>query len=306
MIKKAHRKQLTDEPELQYEKMHKKFTSSLNLVNYIFKNLFRVPKGYHLCPGCKAIEPLRVSNTKRIKNNYFKSNLYDYFGFCSCELCEGKGYVDFVTNAMKQTNKIYWNNGFSISILASELTIKEIASTMLYLVYDKNNYNNFDINFKKPNLNKLKSKKAKDFVEYFSEYKKQRDKRKRFIEKNSESIRSEIFKLTKITDIPKGKQTCDLCKGQPIDIFQNEYFDTIEMGICGKCYGFGYQSKKDTLPIYRKCIFPLIESNYPNKKEITKLILWTAIVCKSKFVDKLNKIQERENKTKNIKKRKAA
>jgi hypothetical protein len=306
MIKKAHRKQLNDEPEIQYEKIHKKFTSALSLVNYIFKNLFRVPKGYHLCPGCKAIEPLRVANTKRIKNNYFKSNPSDFFLFCTCELCEGKGYVDFVTNAMKQTEKIYWKNGLNILIQASDFTIKEIASTMLYLAYDKNDYDNFDINFRKPNLNKLKSKKAKDFVEYFSEYKKQRDKRKRFIEKNFESIRSEIFKLIKITEIPNGKKTCELCKSQPIDIFHNEYFDTIELGICGKCYGLGYQSKKDTLPIYGKCIFPLIESNYPNKNEIIRLILSTAIVCKAQFVGKLNKIQDRENKPKTKKRKNAA
>ena len=298
MIKKTHRKQLMDESEIQYEKIHKKFTSALNLVNYIFKSLFRVPKGYHLCPGCKAIEPLRLVNTKNIKKNYLSTKYEDVFFFCSCELCEGKGYVDFATNAMNQGEESIWQNGLTLSIHASNFTIKEIASNILYLIYDGDNYSGFDVNFKKPNLDKLKSKKAKEFVEYFSDYKKQRDKRKKFIEKNLESLRSEIFKLIKITDIPSGMITCEFCKGQPIDIYHNTDFDTIEMDICGKCYGFGYQSKKDSLPIYGKYGFPLIEYDYSYKKRMLKDILASFIVCRINFAHKLNKIQARENRLK--------
>ncbi len=298
MIKKTHRKQLMDDPEIQYEKIHKRFTSALNLVNYIFKSLFRVPKGYHLCPGCKAIEPLRLVNTKNIKSNFLSTKYEDVFFYCSCEICEGKGYVDFATNTMNQGEESIWQNGLTLSIHASNFKIKEIASNILYLIYDSDNYSGFDVNFKKPNLDKLKSKKAKEFVEYFYDYKNQRDKRKKFIEKKLESLRSEIFNLIKITDIPSGMITCEFCKGQPIDIYHNTDFDTIEMDICGKCYGFGYQSKKDSLPIYGKYGFHLIEYDYSSKKRMMKDILVSFIVCRINFAHKLNNIQDRENKLK--------
>jgi len=295
MIKKAHRKQLMAESEIQFEKIHKKFINALSLVNYIHKSLFRVPKGYSLCPGCKAVEPLRLVNTKNIKKNYISNKYEELFFFCSCELCEGKGYVDFATNTMKQGEDTIWQNNLTLSIQSSKFTIKEIASNILYRVYDQDNYSVFDVNFKKPNLNKLKSKKAKEFVEYFSDYKKKRDKRKRFIEKKLESLRSEIFKLIRITDIPSGMITCEFCKGQPADIYHNTDFDTIELDICGKCYGFGYQSKKDSLPIYGKYGFPLIEHDYSYKNRMLKDILASFIVCRLEFADRLNKIQAREN-----------
>jgi hypothetical protein len=241
---------------------------------------------------------LRLVNEKNIKKNYLSTKYEDVFLFCSCKLCKGKGYIDFATNAINHDEEISLNNGFSLSIHASDFTIKEIASNIFYIVCDGNNFSGLDINLKKPNLNKLKSKKAKEFVEYYSDYKKQRDKRKRFIEKNLESLRSEIFKLIKITDIPGGMITCEFCKGHPVDIYRNADFDTIGMDICGKCYGFGYQSKKDSLPIYEKYGFPLIEHDYSSKKIMLKDILVSFIVCRMDFAHKLNKLQARENRFK--------
>ena len=92
--------------------------------------------------------------------------------------------------------------------------------------------------------------------------------------------------------------TCESCKGQPADIYHNADFDTIELDICGKCYGFGYQSPKDSLPIYGKYGFPLIEHDYSYKNRMLKDILASFIVCRLEFADRLNKIQTRENRLK--------
>jgi hypothetical protein len=82
-----------------------------------------------------------------------------------------------------------------------------------------------------------------------------------------------------------------------------ETIQSIELDICGTCYGFGYQSQKDSLPIYGKYGFPLIEHDYSYKNTMLKDILASFIVCRLEFAHKLNKIQARENRLKSKKDR---
>jgi hypothetical protein len=307
MIKKSHRKKLVKDPAIQYEKIHKKFIGSVKLHNYVFKSLFRVPYGYYLCPECNAIEPLRFIHHRYIKWNYIRSPWEEDCLFLRfCNICGGKGYIDFVSNAMKNDEEFSTRVGYIIPIHAAKLPIIEIASTIFFRFYNSTEYTGFDVNFKRPKLSLLKNKKTKEFVNYFSEYQKNRENRRKFITKNFYFLKSSIENKSMNSKPDKVKIPCSLCNSRPFDIQVNGYFDTIELGICGKCYGEGYQFKRDTLPVHNKYVFPIQDPSYSNKAKMLKSIIITAENSYNDLMTRLQRVQYQEKKLNNSKKRVAA
>jgi hypothetical protein len=323
------------------------------IVNDVFVSIFSVPEGHYKCPGCNAEGPIYFENSKRAKATFINSHDGELFLYSCCEKCEGTGYVDFVSNVMKNCDKIYWTHGYSLPTSAYDLSGQEIASTMFYLMYDKHNYLGFDIKFdssinykiknevnydklmkmiesgknkeevmkefnfktstqlkshylnalmeygKAPIINdsiknKTNKRKILNFIEYFIEYKKDRDQRKIFIENNFDELRNSLLKITKINDLKKDQYICAQCNSQPFDIVHNTYFNEINLECCGKCYGQGVHSKRETQPIVGKYITQLEYPNYSNKKKMLNSILYNAQMERDVFVLGLGKIKYRE------------
>ena len=289
MIKKNHRYQLheTIVDSCTIEKT-KKFIKSFKFFNKVFQTIFEIPDGYYKCPGCNAEGPIRFENSKRIKGSFLDTPDGDQFVFYCCEKCVGNGFVDFVSNVVDNDKKIYWNYPFRILSIAYNLDDIEITSIIFYMMYNKNDYLGFDLN------KTVKDKKVQRFIEYFIEYKKRRDARKIFIENNFDDLRNELLKITKFNHFKKGKHKCTICNSQPFNLSHNKSYDTIELTICGKCYGQGYHTKKETNPLTAGYIYELIEPDYSDKSKMIDCIINNAELNKKDLAIDLKQIKDRK------------
>ena len=300
MIKKSHRKILeSDQLGPSKKEISERFVKSIKFVNEVFQYLFEAPEGHYICYRCNAKGPISYPYSKRKNEGRFSSiKIGEGFMSSYCGVCNGTGFVDFVTNARRPTTQTHLDYGFYIPTTAIDLDDKEIASTIFYNLYNGHNYKGLNLNFKKPNFDRIKNKKIKKFIEYFAEYKKARDKRKKFINKNFTDLQNNLLKSTKYSNFERNQYECSHCKSQPFDILHNENYDTIDLTMCGKCYGRGYQNKNDTLPIFDKYIFELEYPDYSSKKKMLMSILFSADRYYSSFMVRLDQIKNSEKQLK--------
>ena len=105
MIKKSHRKQLDQKSQdVSVDDAHKRFSKAIELINKVHKQIFHIPEGYYICPDCKEKDPLYISN--KPKRNVLRDSRGQVFYFNYCNSCEGSGYIDFVSNAMKNNDRL--------------------------------------------------------------------------------------------------------------------------------------------------------------------------------------------------------
>ena len=339
MIKKSHRVKLHEDSNAPSPKeSYNQFKIAVNFFNEVYENLFRIPEGHYECSLCKSSKPIHLSQ------NIF-SGKHNFFTYSCCIKCDGRGYVDFVTNVMKndEINKFIHKY---IPDRADAFTKFEFVSTMFYLMYNEHDYLGFNIDFKESNKNKntvdykkliemvhrkipkneiieklnlknlaqlkvfyldalmkngivptiknSKNKEIKNFVEYFVDYKKERDQRKGFIQKYFNDLRISFLKHTKTKKFKKGACVCTLCNAQPFDIVHDEYFDEIILLCCGKCFGKGYHTKRETSPIYKKYTYHLLEPNYSDNKDMLNSLLYNAGIQKVFFLEKLERLKRNE------------
>ena len=322
MIKKSHRKKLDEmNPTPNESDVYKRCTKIGDLINKLFSTYFLIPEGYYRCPKCESQPTLRTS--KRLKQNFIGSNREKMFYFTICGFCKGTGYIDFATNAMKpQTHEeIDWDgiiksgnrralsqaiqkvNKYKDKMVAVpyqslDSNDLEIASSLFYKMYDNPKYLGFGLNFKTPNLNNQKNKRLNQFILYFIGYKKIRDKRKKFLDKNFVEFQKTILKKTKISNPPSGKILCSQCNTQPINIERYDFNDTIQIKICGKCYGRGYQSKRDTKAVIGFYISDASFADYSNKKNMIEGLLTDIDFTRGSILFHLSKIEYEEKQKK--------
>ena len=184
-------------------------------------------------------------------------------------------------------------------LIPAEMNTNELASTIFYLMYEKHNYCGFNVNLKKPEKNNLKYKYAKDFINYFIEYKKNRDKRKKFINKNFDDLQTKLKDITKIKESTKNEIICQACNKYPFDIMHDQDLDLLKLMICGKCYGYGYQTKRDTQPVVGNYLVDIENPDYSYKKRMLKSLLNTADLGSASLILKLGKIQYKDSELKN-------
>ena len=263
MIKKSYRKAFDENllPKYEEEKAERKLKTVLNLLNRCISNCISIPEGYYLCPRCKAKDVI----------NIFPRKLYSGKGlFLSfCDKCDGVGYIDFASNAMVHHPKTKLLYNIPLSWLTHPKL--EIASIIFYAFNFNNHFSEISPNFK----NNRCKKTVNEFIDYFISYKKEREKRKKFLEKNFDGLRERILEETKVTDVPSKKIACKICNLNPIDIAHYPYNDYIKIKICGNCYGQGYQSKRDT-KMTTNCLVDVINPDYNNKQKMLRSILLSA------------------------------
>lgn len=286
MTKKCHRNQLHETiVDSSVRKKTNKLTESFKFFNEIFQTIYEIPYGYYKCPLCNAEGPIRFENSKRVKGSFLDTPEGEHFIFYCCEKCIGNGFVDFVSNVVDNDKELYWNYPFRIASIAYKLSEIEIASIIFYIMYNKNNY--LGLNLDKS----VQNKKIIKFNEYFIEYKQNRDVRKNFIQKNFDNLQNKLFKVTKFSDFKKGKYKCTKCNSQPFKLIHNKSYDTIELGVCGKCYGQGYHSKKETNQMIARYIYELIEPNYSDQSKMINCIISNAELNKEGLALDLIKIK---------------
>ena len=69
---------------------------------------------------------------------------------------------------------------------------------MFYLMCNDNDYSDLEIHFKRPDKNNFKINNVSEFVEYFIDYKKNREKRKEFIKKYFKELKDKLIKITMV------------------------------------------------------------------------------------------------------------
>ena len=107
------------------------------------------------------------------------------------------------------------------------------------------------------------------------QYKKNRDRRKKFLEKNFDELRKDFLESTKISSVPPQRSACKICYLNPFDIDYQIHSDDIKIKVCGNCYGKGYLSKKDTKKS-DDYVVVLDNIDYTDKKNILTTIIETA------------------------------
>jgi len=287
MVKKSYRKIIEEELLPPYgespddEDLFQKMNAIVTLLNRCIHHTVVIPKGYYKCFKCGSKKVLIFDSEewRDFDDSYEMTYFLDL-----CSMCKGKGYVDFVTNAMRLPNS---QNEMELCItVPMDLLVKpklEAASALFYNLYYTDFFYNIDAKFN-PKA-KHGKKTVKDFFEYFRKYKQKRDKRKIFLDETFSELRNQVLEISKVSDIPAGQIACKLCKGKPFDIEHNRYDDYIRVTMCGNCYGYGFQSKRDPKGFYyipydidnRK--FP----EYDNKREAFKIILETVDYLRDYF-----------------------
>ena len=258
----------------------KKFVTRLksvvNLINRCISHCICIPDGYNLCPRCKG-EPMISLNfdknlvpLKRDDNNFL---MY------ICGKCNGVGYVDWISNA-SQHQEIEKDAPIFISFEISARPNFEAASWMIYTYFFADYLEKFDINFKFNNNHS--NEMIDEFASYFLQYKNCRDRRKEFLEENFDELRKRFLESTRVCSVPPNKFECKICHLNPFDIDYQIHSDDIKLKVCGRCYGKGYQSKKET-NIIGDYATVLDNLEYTDKNNILTTIIETADHLRDEF-----------------------
>jgi excinuclease UvrABC ATPase subunit len=297
MIKKSYRKRIQKnfgDPDT--EKVFGKMNSIIILLNRCIHYALSIPKGYYKCPECNT---KKVFHFDKKKWRQLKTSDGMAFMISTCKNCEGKGFIDFVSNAMRQPEtQLRPARGFLVPYYMLTKPKLEAASIIFYTIFKSDHFFDPDIQFKFKSQHDKQT--VKEFFDSFSKYKQKRDKRKKFLKKNFTEIRDQILKITKVSDIPARKIACKVCGGKPFDIEHNSFNDDIKLTICGNCYGYGFQSKRDT-KLISNYIFEIDYPSHPkynNKQEMLKNILATADNNRAVFTLKLGKMEFKDKRKK--------
>jgi hypothetical protein len=236
-------------------------------INKCISQYICVPDGYNLCPSCKGEHMFRFDKNMvcplRGDNNFL---LY------RCGKCKGFGYVDWISNAAKH-EEIERDRTVFIPFEILNKPNLETASWVFYKYFfaeplqELDKHFDFNNNHCEGSVNK--------FGRYFLQYKKNRDRRKKFLEKNFKELREDFLESTKISTVPPRKLACNICYSNPFDIDYQKHSDDIKIKVCGNCYGNGYLSKKDTKKI-RDRVAVLDNLDYTDKENILPAIIETA------------------------------
>jgi len=252
----------------------------VNLINRCISHCICIPDGYNLCPRCKG-EPMISLNfdknsvpLKRDDNNYL---MY------ICGKCNGAGYVDWVSK-LRRRQENEKNVPIFIPLTISTMPTLETASWMVYKYFFADYLQEFNLNF---NFNNNHSENSvKEFANYFVQYKKSRDRRKKFLEENFDELRKRFLKSTKVSSVPPQKIECKICNLNPFDIDYQIHSDDIKIKVCGSCYGKGYQSKNGA-KIIRDYAIVLDNLDYSDKENILTAIIETADHLRNEYTLKL-------------------
>jgi hypothetical protein len=297
MTKISHRKKINEYfQDPRKEKVFDRRDTIVTLLNRCLRYTLLIPQGNYKCPRCD-LKKVLSSDDQGLTFNTSEKRLYCTLRFCP--MCEGKGYIDFARNAMKpQYSQTEKGDGLYLPFTLFVKPVPQAASMIFYILYHTNILfgDNFQFNIN-GNHNK---KTVNDFFGYFINYKKARDKREKFIDKNFSKLTDQVIKKTKLSGYPPGKIACKACNGNPFGISRNQYNSEIELEICGNCYGNGYQSKSETKENI-KYFFEIDYPHYPNyssREDMLYKIVKTAEKKKDWFSLKLSQMESQESKMK--------
>jgi hypothetical protein len=272
MITRADRRAIEKEfPQPDPSKLYRKLVTTVRFINMTFSSLVSIPDGYQPCPRCGAKNVIAVSG----ETTYgFTPTYGSSFLLWICGKCEGAGYVDWIRSAMSDPQgKIA--SGYFVPLYLLLLPRPELLSTIFYSLFYQELSQDQKLRLNPRQGNKLLANPVRDFLDYFRHYKKERDKRKQFINDNFDELRKAVLERTKVAEEGGRKILCRQCKSQPIDIEHNEYEDTISVIICGNCYGAGYQARRDAKGLNN--FRANVESpDYHNREKMLEAVLETA------------------------------
>ena len=98
--------------------------------------------------------------------------------------------------------------------------------------------------------------------------------------------------------MPTGKVKCKRCNAKPIDIEYLAFNDTVRVKVCGKCYGRGYQSKRDTEPVIGFYLCDASEADYSNKRRMIKGLLTDIDLHRASMILNIERIEYEEKQKK--------
>ena len=298
MVKKSYRKRIDEYwQDPKEEQVYRKMNTITTLLNRCIHHTVSLPGGHVKCPECDSKKVL-LFDSQQWRIRKFRDDGMNYL-LSLCNMCKGKGYIDFVTNAMGcQDSQIGMGTVISVPFYLLQHPKLEAASMIFYTLYYTDYL--YGINAHLSLNSNYNKKTVSEFIRYFSKYKKERDKRKLFIDQNFIDLRDQVIKLTKSSHIPSLKIICKVCNGNPFDIEHNHYNDDIRIKVCGNCYGQGYQSKRDTKGIANY----IFEVDYPytpkydSKKDMLYTILQTAAMERDCFTLQIGKMKFKDQKKK--------
>jgi hypothetical protein len=208
-------------------------------------------------------------------------------------MCKGAGIIDFITNARPiQENGPGHGHWVPDSILWQPKL--DVASTIFFNHVFRNHHFEEELSFDFRNTRKRVTKQVNEFVTHFLAYKRKRDFRKQFMDKHFADLKRRVLKITKTPEV-KGKNICSACHSQPFGIEWVQYEDTIQLEVCGKCYGDGYQTVKDARGT-GNYLFPIEHANYLDKSKMLQAILHTAEITRGAFYLMLDKVRQKTTK----------
>jgi len=272
MIKISHRIKIHEYwQEPKKEKVFGKINTIVNLLNRCIYYTLSIPEGHYKCPDC---DPKKVIIIDSQPESIFEFHDGLIFFYSLCNICNGKGCVDYVTNAMgrQDSQNRMREYIFAPCYLLQNPKLKAV-SMIFYSLYYTDYLHDLDVEF---SFNDDHDKKTvREFIDYFKKYKVERDNRKKFIDQNFTKLKYQVTRLTKLSNIPPRKIVCKECNGNPFDIVHDTYNDEIRIRFCGNCYGQGYQSKRDTKGI-ANYIFE-VDYPYSPKYDSVEDMLYTII-----------------------------
>ena len=198
------------------------------------------------------------------------------FCFSGCEICERKGYVDYILNATKSAKEEdYWPEDYFIPLESSKLPILEISSIMFYLMCNDNDYSDLEFNFERPDKNNSKIKNVSEFVEYFIDYKKNREERKEFIKKYFKELKDKLIKNTMVSKYEQNQCLYFECDCLPFDIVHKNSVNEIQLKVCSICYDVGFNSDRNSHIFEYYYYATLINPDYSDRDKMFDSLLET-------------------------------
>jgi hypothetical protein len=250
----------------------------VKIINKCVSQYICVPGGYNLCPRCKGEHMFRFDKNMVCPSRGDNNILY------KCGKCNGFGYVDWAANACQRKDEEDVTVFIPFEILNKPNL--ETASWVFYKylfaepLQELGKHFEFNNNYCEGSVI--------EFGRYFLQYKKNRDRRKKFLEKYFDELRKDFLESTKISSVPPQRSACKTCYFNPFDIDHEKRSDDIKIKVCGNCYGNGYLLKKDT-KIIRDYVAVLDNLDYTDKENILPAIIETADRLRNEFTLKPGK-----------------
>jgi hypothetical protein len=278
MIKSINSPAKKTSEQIIEEKYSKKFINSVKLINLIFPHIIKLPYGFHECNECKinghlqiSYKPNKFQGNKRLRIHISRTEGKS-FSVLTCKKCGSSGFIDWATNAMSSDKK---NKQYLASVPFYALSDNKVhnASSIFYSLYFDDRLSGFDhsfINFNKP-PKRLKNKQAIEFINFFELYKKEREKRKKFLKINFNEIKKTVFdiQVAKLKEMRSGS-----VKNSNIhffDIFNWEIDDTIKIQFTGKFARTTHQFSK-RLEAKERYLLDVKNPDYSNVKKMADAI----------------------------------